>query len=201
MDTKYALLCALLCIPVHAKLIDITSEQDYRTRASSGTPLVVELYADWCGVCIQVQGTLDELSEMPELASVTFARINIDELQNLSQELNVNSVPTFLYVKDGAVLAHETGITNFGRMREHVLEQSRKLFGLSAAGDAEKVMGIAPQADEVQEQAAPEQSESSSSNPFADIVSALFGFITAILETIKNGITWIIDQITSIFNK
>jgi len=68
----------------------------------SDKPVIVDLYAPWCGPCRMVTPILEELSnEYTETAEIV--KCNVDENPNIAMKYNVRSIPTVLYFKNGQV--------------------------------------------------------------------------------------------------
>ncbi len=88
--------------------VDITNE-NFKTVIEQGTkPVVVDAYAAWCGPCQQMAPVFDQLEK--EFGDhYTFAKLNVDEARDLSIQLGITSVPTFIFFKNGKVVGRETG--------------------------------------------------------------------------------------------
>ena len=68
----------------------------------SDKPVIVDLYAPWCGPCRTVTPILEELSsEYVETAEIV--KCNVDENPGIATKYNVRSIPTVLYFKNGQV--------------------------------------------------------------------------------------------------
>lgn len=75
---------------------------------SKKKPLIVDVYAEWCGPCKQMAPVFEEISK--ELAAkYNFAKINVDEESDLAAQYKVRSVPTILFIKDEKVVATKIG--------------------------------------------------------------------------------------------
>lgn len=86
----------------------LTQENFEKDIIQANKPAVIDVFATWCGPCIQMDQTFAELEQ--ELSSqYIFAKLDVDEAHELSIQYGVMSVPTFLFIKDGAVVARETG--------------------------------------------------------------------------------------------
>jgi len=71
-------------------------------------PLIVDVYAEWCGPCKQMAPAFEELAK--ELSSqYNFAKINVDEESDLATKYKIRSVPTILFIKDEKVVATKVG--------------------------------------------------------------------------------------------
>jgi thioredoxin 1 len=91
--------------------LNITSENFATEIEQSKDPIIIDVYASWCGPCQQMMPIFDELAQ--ELGDTyTFAKLNVDEGRDISIKYGVTSVPTFVFLKDGQVKAKETGYMN-----------------------------------------------------------------------------------------
>tara|TARA_Y100000310_G_scaffold276984_1_gene294525 strand:+ start:937 stop:1260 length:324 start_codon:yes stop_codon:yes gene_type:complete len=72
----------------------------------SDSKVVVDFYADWCGPC-QVLGPVVEETAKELKDKVVFAKVNVDDNQELAQRFQVMSIPTIIYFKDSQQ-AHRT---------------------------------------------------------------------------------------------
>ena len=86
----------------------ITSDNFETEVIKSNVPVVIDFYAPWCGPCKQMLPIIEELAK--ELSDVCkIVKINIDEERDLAIKYNVSSIPTFAFIKDGELIAKETG--------------------------------------------------------------------------------------------
>ena len=67
---------------------------------NSGKPVVIDFWATWCGPCMNMSPTIDELAE--EYADkVVIGKYNVDEESDFSTQHRIMSLPTILFFKDG----------------------------------------------------------------------------------------------------
>jgi thioredoxin 1 len=66
----------------------------------SAIPVVVDLWAEWCGPCKMIGPSLEELSA-EYAGKVKIVKLNIDENPDLGAQLGVRSIPTLLMFKGG----------------------------------------------------------------------------------------------------
>jgi thioredoxin 1 len=87
----------------------------------SDKPIILDIYATWCGPCQQMNPTMDELEkEMGD--TYKFAKLNVDEAREISiKEYGVTSVPTFVFIKDGVVKGKETGYMSKEVLHEKIV--------------------------------------------------------------------------------
>lgn len=86
------------------------TEQDFEDKVlkAEGTVLV-DFWADWCGPCKMLAPILDEVAQDVE-DSVTVAKVNVDDNQQLAMKYQVMSIPTLLVFKNGEVVAQSVGL-------------------------------------------------------------------------------------------
>jgi thioredoxin 1 len=90
-------------------LILTLTQSNFETEAlKSGTPVLVDFWAEWCGPCKMIAPVLDELAGEYE-GKVKIGKVNIDDHQGLAAQFNIRSIPTLLIIKDGQVAEQLVG--------------------------------------------------------------------------------------------
>jgi thioredoxin 1 len=64
-------------------------------------------FADWCGPCKMMEPFFIEASN--EVADVKFAKLNVDDVQDVAQEYGITSIPTMIVFEDGKEVKRNTG--------------------------------------------------------------------------------------------
>lgn len=75
----------------------------------SGKPVVIDLWAEWCGPCIKLGPTIEELASKYEGKAIV-GKLNIDENSEISGENRVRNIPTVLFFKDGELKDRLVGL-------------------------------------------------------------------------------------------
>jgi thioredoxin 1 len=84
--------------------------------AKNPRPVVVDLWAPWCGPCMMVKPTLENLAK--EYAGrVDLWQINADESQELLQELGVFGIPTLIVYRNGRETLRQVGAKPAGTLK------------------------------------------------------------------------------------
>ena len=73
----------------------------------SGKLVVVDFTATWCGPCRFIAPLFADLAKT--FTNVVFLKVDVDELQTVSQEWKVEAMPTFIFLKAGQVVDRMVG--------------------------------------------------------------------------------------------
>jgi thioredoxin len=97
----------------------------------SSVPVVVDVYADWCAPCRALAPVLQQ-SARTYNGRIKFLKVNVDEEPQLAEALQVESLPTLLFFRNGRLvdkvvgLAEEQELTaRFERLAQAVPERVR----------------------------------------------------------------------------
>ena len=99
------------CGTCHSPLPWITdaTDDDFAAVVEQATiPVLVDIWAPWCGPCRRVSPALEQLAG--EMAGqLKLVKVNTDENPRVSQRFNVMSIPTLLLFSDGDVVDQQVG--------------------------------------------------------------------------------------------
>ena len=76
--------------------------------ARSKLPVLVDLWAPWCGPCRMVSPVLESLAHS-YAGRVKLVKVNVDASPRLSARFGVQGIPTLLVMRGGEILARQTG--------------------------------------------------------------------------------------------
>jgi thioredoxin 2 len=71
-------------------------------------PVLVDLWASWCGPCRMVSPALERLA-IDRAGSLKLVKVDVDAAPLLSQRFTIRAVPTLLVLCGGEVLAQQAG--------------------------------------------------------------------------------------------
>ena len=84
-----------------------TAEFDAATEAA---PLaMVDFWADWCGPCRMLAPAIEALDKQFG-DKVLVAKVNVDEEPELARRFGVMSIPTVVFLKNGAEFDRKVGL-------------------------------------------------------------------------------------------
>ena len=96
-------------IPVNHKPVTVTDATFSAEVERSPLPVVLDMWAEWCGPCRMIAPMIEELaSEM--VGRVRFAKLNVDENPATAARFNVRSIPTLLVLKGGQEVDRIVGV-------------------------------------------------------------------------------------------
>jgi len=110
--------CGKCHTPLHW-VVD-ASDADFASVVEASTiPVLVDMWAPWCGPCRMVSPALEQIAG--EFAGrLKLVKINADEAPGLSQRFNVQAIPTLMLVKDGEVVDTQVGAAPAAVLRSWV---------------------------------------------------------------------------------
>ena len=98
-------------------VIDI-SDQNFETEVLKSTlPVMIDLWAPWCGPCRMIAPVVESLAQKYD-KKFKFCRLNVDENPQTAARYMIMSIPTLMFVKDGQVVE-----TVIGAVPEQVLQR------------------------------------------------------------------------------
>jgi thioredoxin 2 len=74
----------------------------------SSVPVIVDLWATWCGPCRMVSPALEQLAT-ERAGELKLVKVDVDAAPAISQRFEVRAVPTLLLVDHGQILARQAG--------------------------------------------------------------------------------------------
>ena len=91
-----------------SEAIEITKDNFKSEVLESELPVLLDLWAAWCGPCRLVAPVVDELA-VEYAGRIKVGKIDVDEQPELQEAFQALSIPTLVLVKDGTVVAKAVG--------------------------------------------------------------------------------------------
>lgn len=127
-----------MSLPSTIDVTDATFQKEVIERSIT-TPVVVDLWAEWCGPC-KTLGPILEKVVAETGGKVVLAKIDVDSNPRASQTFKVQSIPAVYAVRDQGIVDGFVGALPEAQVREFVTkllptEEETELDRLLAAGD------------------------------------------------------------------
>lgn len=84
------------------------NDENFQQEISKGVTLV-DFYATWCGPCRMIAPIVEELARVMH-GQAKVAKLDIDQAQNTTANLQITSVPTLILFKDGKEVKRVIGV-------------------------------------------------------------------------------------------
>jgi thioredoxin len=89
------------------KVTDATFERDVLQAGS--LPVLLDCWAEWCGPCHVVAPVLDQLAAESG-GRYLIAKLDVDENKRVAAQFRIQSIPTMLVFKNGALVDRFVGV-------------------------------------------------------------------------------------------
>ncbi len=89
--------------------IQVTDKTFETEVLQADTPVLVDLWADWCGPCKAIAPVLEEL-ESDYAGRLKVAKIDIESNQVIAKQLGVRSIPALMLFDKGNLVQSTVGV-------------------------------------------------------------------------------------------
>ncbi|SES44381.1 thioredoxin [Lentzea albida] len=79
-------------------------------------PVLVDMWATWCGPCRMVSPVLDQIAH-ERAGEIKLVRVDVDRAPRLSERFDVRSIPTLMILRGGEVIARQPGAVPAPQLR------------------------------------------------------------------------------------
>ena len=100
-----------------------------RAVASSPVPVVVDVWAPWCGPCRAVAPALEAVGQA-QAGRLVVLKLNTDEHPEVASGLNVRGIPTFVVYAHGREVARRSGAMPRAELERWLLEAQGGMEGM-----------------------------------------------------------------------
>lgn len=107
-----------------SKALEFTDESFEKDvlNVDSGTPVLVDFWAEWCGPCRMVGPVVEELAgEFEGKAKV--GKVDVDSNPEISTKYGIRSIPSLLIFKDGEVVDQIVGAVPKAQLKKQLEAQ------------------------------------------------------------------------------
>lgn len=96
--------------------VTITTE-NFESYLNGDLPLVVDLWATWCGPCRMLAPIISELAEEYD-GKIVVGKCDVEENDDIAIQFGVRNIPTILFFKNGQLVDKMVGAANKAKFDE-----------------------------------------------------------------------------------
>ena len=100
------------------------SQASFAAQLKGDLPLLVDVWADWCGPCKRFSPIYEDASTRHE--DVVFAKVDTEDARDLAGALEIQSIPTIMGFKDGKLVFRQSGLLS-GKQLDSLIAQIQAL--------------------------------------------------------------------------
>lgn len=129
------------------KPLNVSSTKEFDSLVVDNTYVLLDFTASWCPPCKMIAPIFEQLSVKNSVpGSLAFAKIDVDEQQEIASRYGITAMPTFILLKKGEVSetvrgANPPAIQNLVKGAVAGLEASKAAQPAEAKKDEETVSG------------------------------------------------------------
>ena len=91
-----------------SKAMEVNEANFEQEVIKSEIPVVIDCWAIWCGPCLALGPTIDEMAvEFEGRAKIT--KLDVDSNQSLAMKYGIRSIPAILFIKNGELVNQVVG--------------------------------------------------------------------------------------------
>ncbi|KAK1447054.1 thioredoxin [Colletotrichum melonis] len=80
---------------------NVRNAEEWKETLKNNRLVLLDCFATWCGPCKAIAPLLLKHSNNEDFQDIHFVKIDVDEVPDVSQELGIRAMPTFMFFKDG----------------------------------------------------------------------------------------------------
>ncbi|MBR0117938.1 MAG: thioredoxin [Prevotella sp.] len=96
--------------------VTITTD-NFQSYLNGDLPLVVDLWATWCGPCKMIAPVISQLAEEYD-GKIVVGKCDVEENDDIAAEFGVRNIPTVLFFKGGKLVDKMVGAANKSKFDE-----------------------------------------------------------------------------------
>lgn len=98
------------------------TQGDYASQIKGDLPLLVDVWAEWCGPCKSFAPTFEQAATQLS-GRVRLAKLDSEANQQLSAQLGIRSIPSLILFKDGREMARQSGAMSMQQLMAWLTSQ------------------------------------------------------------------------------
>jgi len=95
------------------------TDQSITDLISSGKPVVIDFWAEWCGPCRALTPIIEELADEYE-GKVEIGKLNVDDNVEMPEMYGIRNIPTLLFFKNGELTDKLVGAVRKDQLKSKI---------------------------------------------------------------------------------
>ena len=91
-------------------MLELTNSQFKKEIADFKGLAIVDFWAPWCGPCQMLGPVIEILAHENKNQTIKFAKVNVDNENELAMQFSVQSIPTVKFFKNGKIVDEFVGV-------------------------------------------------------------------------------------------
>lgn len=100
-------------------LLHLTDANFKKEVLESNLPVLVDLWAPWCGPCKTLAPILEEAAEECQ-GKIKIGKLNVDENAKTASHYGVMSIPTLIFFKNGKIMQQAVGALSKAELKRKI---------------------------------------------------------------------------------
>ena len=97
-----------------------STDESFDQLVKDNKILICDFWAEWCGPCKLLSPIIEELAKEFE-GKIYFAKVNLDNNQDLALKFSIRSIPTLLLFKKGQLKDTKVGLLSKTDLKDWIL--------------------------------------------------------------------------------
>ena len=87
----------------------INSYEDFQKIINGDKIAAIDFWATWCGPCKMISPLFEKFAADAPTDQIAFYKVDVDEQEQISQEVGITAMPTFVFFKNGQKITQTVG--------------------------------------------------------------------------------------------
>jgi thioredoxin 2 len=102
----------------------LTTNTFYPFIERNSLPVIVDFWAAWCGPCQNMAPVFNKVAQLTP--SLLFAKVDTEQIQQISADANIRSLPTLVFFHQGKEVDRVSGGLNEAQMKQWIMQCVQK---------------------------------------------------------------------------